>query len=209
MNKISNVLGLYVIVDPEHTGGRDCADVASSAVSGGAEVIQLRAKLMSGKTLYETALAIRELSRKTGALFIMNDAVDIAIAVGADGVHIGQDDMPLAAVRRLVGPDVIIGVSTHSVEEAEAAEAGGADYIGFGPMFSTPTKDSGTPKGPAGLRAIRGEVRIPVVAIGGINASNAPGVIEAGADAVAVISAVISRDDVEEAARDIVKAIRM
>lgn len=198
-----DIRGLHVIVDGEHTLGRGHADVASAALRGGACVIQLRDKRLTVRELYPIALELREITREYGAVFIVNDSVELALAVDADGVHLGQEDMPADVARRLMGPDRIIGVSTHSVDEAMAAERDGADYIGFGPMYVTATKDAGAAKGPEGLKLVRGCVRIPVVAIGGIKASNAKQVIEAGADGIAVITAVTAAADIEAAAREL------
>lgn len=199
-NKIS---GLYVICDPAYSKGRDILVVAAEALRGGARVIQLRDKSRSLRELYPVALELARLASEIGALFIVNDSVELAMAVGADGVHLGQDDLPLKAARKAAGNDFLIGISTHSLEDALAAQDEGADYIGFGPMFKTSTKDAGVPKGVEGLKAIRDRIKIPVVAIGGINADNTAEVIAAGADAVAVISAVSEADDIYMAAAGI------
>ena len=193
------VSGLYLIVDD--AGGWE--DVARAGIAGGARVIQLRGKSMPVRELYTVAVRLREITADAGVLFIVNDSVELALASHADGVHLGQDDMPLEMARRLMGPDRIIGVSTHSVRQATVAEAGGADYIGFGPIYQTSTKDAGEPKGPDGIREVREKVKIPIVAIGGINAGNVREVIAAGADAVAVISAVSGAEDMAAAARQI------
>lgn len=145
--------------------------------------------------------------RRAGALLIINDHADIAVAVGADGVHLGQDDLPLADARKVVGERLLIGISTHTREQALAAEAGGAGYIGFGPVFPTATKDAGPLRGIDGLREVRSAVRIPVLAIGGITAANAEAVVAAGADGVAVISAVLDAKDPGIAARKILTRI--
>jgi thiamine-phosphate pyrophosphorylase len=137
-----------------------------------------------------------------GALFIVNDRLDLALAVGADGVHVGQDDLPAPLARRLLGSHLILGVSTHDLTQAAAAAGAGADYIGFGPMFGTRSKETGyTPRGTAMLREVRDTVRIPIVAIGGITLENIGEVVAAGADAPAVISAVAGAPDVTAAAR--------
>ncbi len=198
------VSGLYLIVDDTPgPGGRGWEDVTRAGIAGGARVIQLRGKSLTVRELYPVVLRLREITREAGVLFIVNDSVELAMASHADGVHLGQDDMPLAVARRLIGPEKIIGVSTHGVEQAALAEAHGADYIGFGPIYETTTKDAGEPKGPDGLRLVREKVRIPIVAIGGITAGNTREVITAGADAVAVISAVSGADDMVAAARAI------
>lgn len=150
--------------------------------------VQYRDKGSSRRTLYRNALHIRTLTRECGAFFVMNDHADIAVAVDADGLHLGQDDLPIAAARRIAG-DKVIGISTHSREEALAATAGGADYIGFGPVFPTKTKDAGTPKGPDALAEIRALVPIPIIAIGGITSETCGSVLDAGASGVAVAAA--------------------
>lgn len=197
------IYGLYIISDTSVSRGRSHEEVVAAALTGGARVVQLREKWMGVRELYPVALRIRELTRQAGAAFIVNDMIDLAMAVGADGVHIGQDDMPATAARKILGPYMVIGVSTHSIQEAYAAVRDGADYIGYGPMFATGTKDAGEPKGPEGLREIRAKIELPIAAIGGINADNAASVIDAGADALAVISAVSGSDDMAAAAKAI------
>ena len=193
---------LYVITDRRLSRGRSHLEVARAAIEGGATAIQLRDKEATTRELIEAGLALRELTRERGVAFIVNDRVDVALAVEADGVHVGQDDMPAKLARRLMGPDKIVGVSASSVEEALRAEADGADYVSASPVFATPTKpDAPPPTGLEGLRAIVEAVRIPVVAIGGINEGNVEEVIRAGADGVAVISAVVAAPDIAAAAR--------
>jgi thiamine-phosphate pyrophosphorylase len=157
-------------------------------LSAGISWVQYRDKTSPRSVLYGRAMQIRAITHRFGALFIMNDHADIAVAVDADGVHLGQDDLPLSAARMLVGQR-IIGISTHCVAEAVAAEHAGADYIGFGPVFETATKDAGIPKGADALREIRSAVTIPIIAIGGIGAEHCPGLLAAGASGVAVASA--------------------
>lgn len=205
-NKIS---GLYVIIDAAFSGGRPYEDVAAGALRGGARVIQLREKSLSEKDIRPIALKLKELAAEAGAAFIVNDSPELAAAVGADGVHLGQGDMPIAEARKILGNGSIIGISTHSLEEALRAQEQGADYIGFGPMFATATKDSGSPKGADGLRAIRKHIKIPIAAIGGINAGNAADVIAAGADAVAIITAVIAAVDIAAAAKTLTAKIKV
>jgi thiamine-phosphate pyrophosphorylase len=146
--------------------------------------------------------------RRSGAAFIVNDHPDIAMAVEADGVHLGQDDLPVEVARKLMGGSRIIGVSTHSVEQARAAQSAGADYIGFGPIFTTRTKDAGPRQGIEGLRQVRKAVTLPVIAIGGINSGNLDEVLKAGADGVAVISAILSAPDPYDTAREMVDRIQ-
>jgi len=201
--------GLYVITDSKLARGRSHLEVARAAIAGGTSVFQLRDKEASTRQLVEIGLKLRELTRELGVTFIVNDRVDVALAVEADGVHVGQDDMPAKFARKLMGPDKIIGISAGSVAEAVQAEADGADYVSASPVFATPTKlDAPPPTGLEGLRAIAAAVRVPVVAIGGIKASNVEEVIVAGADAVAVVSAVVGAEDIEEAARELVSKIR-
>ncbi len=194
---------LYVIVTTSLCKGRDPVDVTRAAVRGGSGIVQLREKEMDGGEFLALARTLRAVCSELGALFIVNDRVDIAAASDADGVHLGETDVPLADARRLLGAGAIIGVSTHAIEEARQAEADGADYIGVGTIFATQTK---VPKRLAGLdyvREVASEIRIPGYPIGGMKAEVIPSVVEAGADRVAVCTAIISADDVEAAAREI------
>ena len=187
---------LYAIVDTAQTGGRPLAEVVDAMLAGGVSVLQLRAKDRPADEFLGMALDARERTERAGCLFIVNDRVDIALAARADGVHLGQDDLPLEAARPLMG-DRVIGISTHSVEQAEEAERGGANYIGFGPMFPTRTKETGyASRGPAMLRSVRNRVRLPIVAIGGITAENVALTWGSGADAAAMISYLTRGEDV-------------
>jgi thiamine-phosphate pyrophosphorylase len=193
---------LYIVTDRKASRGRDHMSMVRAALDGGADVIQLRDKDLSGRDLYALAREMASLVHASRARFIVNDRLDIALAAGADGVHLGQYDLPVAAARSLSPPSFIIGVSVGSVEEALAAERDGADYIALSPVFSTPTKDDAGPgHGLEVLREIKAAVKLPVIAIGGVNAGNVTEVVGAGADGVAVISAVLGADDVEAAAR--------
>ncbi len=196
---------LYVITDAQLSRGRSDLEVAEAAIRGGADVIQLREKTASGGTLYRVALELRELTRKANVSFIVNDRLDLALAVDADGVHVGQTDLPAFAARRILGPGRILGVTAETVEEALQAEKDGADYLGVGPVFEArgTKSDAGEPKGLEQIARIRGASRLPIVAIGGIKADNARRVREAGADVVAVISAIVAADDVAKAAREL------
>lgn len=169
-------------------------EMACLALESGIRWIQYRDKGSDRLDAYRTALALRELTRDFGACLIINDHVDIAAAVEADGVHLGQEDLPLREARKIMGYDKIVGISTHSVEEAAAAESEGADYIGFGPVFPTNTKEAGLPKGIGELKKINSSVRIPVVAIGGIDIDNCPSIFESGASAVATASSILHGD---------------
>lgn len=194
---------LCVITDPSLVPGRDHVAIAEAALAGGADMIQLRDKTGSLRDLLPQAQAVQALCRSRGAFFIVNDRVDLALAVGADGAHVGQEDLPADSARRLLGPQRVLGVSTHSLAQAEAAQQFGADYIGFGPMFATGTKDTGyTPRGLDALREVRGAVALPILAIGGISLENVSLVIEAGATAPAVISAVVAAPDIAAAAAE-------
>lgn len=197
-------LRLHVLTDHAWSRGRTTLTVAAAALDGGATVIQLRAKTASTRTLIEEGLALRRLTRERGALLIVNDRIDVALAVEADGGHVGQDDMPANLARRLLGPERILGVSAATLEEATAAEAAGANYLGVGPIFATATKaDAGPAIGIALLTEIAGCLSLPLVAIGGINAGNAAQAIQAGAAGIAVISAVVGAEDIAAAARDL------
>jgi thiamine-phosphate pyrophosphorylase len=193
---------LCVITDPTLAAGKDHVAIAAAALAGGADVIQLRDKQGGLRDLLGQARAIRALCRQAGATFIVNDRVDLALAAEADGAHVGQEDLPAEAARRLLGAGRILGVSTHSVAQAQAALAAGADYIGFGPMFATGTKDTGyAPRGPAGLMDVRRAVgTLPILAIGGITLEHVGDVIRAGATAPAIISAVVAAPDITAAA---------
>lgn len=189
----NNERALYLITD------RDIAclsnlKIAKAALSAGVKVIQLREKRLSKKEIFSEAVSIRDLTRSHNATFIVNDYIDIALAVDADGIHLGQDDMPMKEARRLLGSKKIIGISTHSVKQALRAQEEGADYIGFGPIFLTTTKEAGRPKGLKMLEEVRRNVSIPIAAIGGITPDTASDVLSAGADAIAVGSAILRGD---------------
>ena len=193
--------GLYVIVDPEVAGTRDLVEVARQAIEGGARLVQLRDKRPEKVLQMPRARALRKLCAKMGALFIVNDHVYIAVAVKADGVHVGQKDLPLKIVRRLAPPGMLVGCSTNNAQEARRAEADGADYVSVGRLYPTGSKEDTRPATPATLREVKAAVSVPVCAIGGINESNIDEVIAAGADMAAVMAAVIAAPDVREAAR--------
>jgi thiamine-phosphate diphosphorylase len=196
---------LYAIADPLDTG-RGPAELAAALLAGGAGLVQLRLKGARARELLEAALAIEPLCRRSGALFLVNDRPDVARGAGADGVHLGQDDVPVWVARRILGAGGVVGVSTHSVEEACAAEAAGADYVGVGPVYPTATKERGLPpRGVELVRAVRAAVRCPIVAIGGISAETAPEVWGAGADAVAMIGALARAADPAAAVRRVLR----
>ncbi len=205
--KIERLTGLYVIIDTQTLGQRDEIDAASKAIHGGAKVIQLRDKHHDKGELLTVAQKLKDLCCKSKVLFIVNDHLDIALAVDADGLHIGQDDLPLSVIRKELAIDKIVGLSTHTLAEAQKAETEGVDYIAVGSIFSSPTQKSARAAGLEHLRQVRQTISIPIVAIGGINKENIAEVIIAGADAAAVISAVIAQENIEAAARQLVKEI--
>ncbi|MGB8601452.1 MAG: thiamine phosphate synthase [Rhizomicrobium sp.] len=188
--------GYYFITDTHLSRAGNPADVAA-AVSAGVPVVQYRCKVADTRPLYDEARTLRAVCRGTATAFVVNDRVDIALAVGADGVHLGQDDMPIGPARRLLGPDKIIGLTVHNLAEARAAADAGADYLGVSPIFATATKqDAGPAAGLSLLKEIRAaDLGLPLVAIGGISLTNAPSVIAAGADMVCAISAVVANAD--------------
>lgn len=197
-------LDLYVITDEALAGDLPHATIAQRAVEGGATAIQLRDKSRPAKDLIRIGREICAITRRAGALFIVNDRLDIALASGADGVHLGQDDIRCDTARQIAPPGFVIGISVGSVDEAVEAERAGADYVALSPVFSTGSKaDAGPGLGLVQLRQIRAAVRIPVIAIGGIGPGNAGQVIDAGADGIAVISAVVSQPDIAAAARQL------
>lgn len=194
------IRGLYVIIDPDACRGRSPVEVARLALEGGASVVQWRDKRRDKGEQLPDARAIRDLCRERGVPFIVNDHADLAWALGADGVHVGQRDLPASLVRALL-PGAIVGVSTNDADEARRAVAQGATYVAVGSVFPTRTKATIRPADPDRVRQVRAAVDVPVVAIGGIDVSNVDLVIAAGADAAAVISAVCGADDPEAATR--------
>jgi thiamine-phosphate diphosphorylase len=201
------VRGLYVIIDPDACRGRDAVGVARAALAGGATVLQWRDKRREKGDQLADARAICDLCAGR-ALFIVNDHLDLALAARAGGVHLGQHDLPIDAVRPLAPEGFVIGVSTNNAAEARAAEAAGASYVAVGAVFATQSKEPERtrPASPERVREVKAAVRVPVVAIGGIDASNVGQVVDEGADAAAVIRAVCAADDPEAAAREIARA---
>lgn len=199
---------LYVITGEEFHPGRDLLEVMEEAIIGGAEIIQLRDKKSSKRILIEKAKMLRELTNKYEVTFIVNDHVDIALAVDADGIHLGQDDLPLPVARELVGPDKIIGISTHSIDEARQAEKEGADYIGAGPVYQTNSKsDVVAPVTTNYIQEVASEIKIPFVAIGGIKLHNVDEVLQAGATRICVISEVVGSPNVRSVSESLVQRI--
>ncbi len=193
--------GLYVIIDPDQCRGREPAWVAREAIAGGARLIQWRDKSREKGLQLTDVEAVLAACRAAGVPLVVNDHADLALAIGADGVHVGQKDLPVAAVRRIVPAEWIVGVSTNNVEEAVRAERAGASYIAVGNLFGTQSKADTRPATLETLRAVRAAVTVPVCGIGGVNESNVRDAIAAGAEMAAVISAVCGADDVREAAR--------
>lgn len=192
---------LYAVTDRAWVGEKTLYEQVEAAIRGGATCVQLREKQLDKAAFLEEARRIGALCKARGVPFIINDDLDIALACGADGVHVGQDDMPAAEVRRRAGRDLIVGVSAHNPEEARKAAADGADYLGAGAVFGTATKQNVTSLSHEGLKAICEAVDIPVVAIGGIGADNLMQLKGTGVDGVAVVSALFGAKDIEAAAR--------
>lgn len=199
--------GLYVILDRTAARGRDLGEILEAVLEAGGRLVQLREKTWPSGRLLPLAERLAGRCRQAGARLIVNDRVDLAVAVEADGVHLGQDDLPPERARPLLRPGMILGVSTHSPEQARAAQAAGADYVAVGAMFPTATKPEFELVGPDLVRKLRGEIRVPLVGIGGITLDNVAQVIRAGADAVAVISGVCGADDPRAATRRFLDAI--
>ncbi|BCJ85776.1 thiamine phosphate synthase [Effusibacillus dendaii] len=199
---------LYLITGTDFLKNRSLLDTVAAAIEGGADCVQLREKNASSRQLLQMAIDLRKLTAKYNVPLIVNDRVDIALAADADGVHLGQDDLPIDIARKMLGPNKIIGISTHNVEEAIEAERAGASYIGVGPFKPTSTKTDTQPVvGLAGIRQIRQAVSLPIVAIGGIQQPDVSDIIQSGANGVAVISAIMAADDVLAAASGIRAAV--
>jgi thiamine-phosphate pyrophosphorylase len=199
---------LYVILDRAATRGRALDEVLEGVIAAGGRMVQLREKEWPSGTLLPLAQRLRARCPTAGVTFIVNDRLDLALVLEADGVHLGQDDLPPRLARPLLRPGMLLGVSTHSAEQARAAQAAAADYVAVGSIFPTATKSSFELVGPGLLRELRGEIRLPLIAIGGITAANVGEAVRAGADGVAVISAVCGAPDPEDATRRLLDAIR-
>jgi thiamine-phosphate pyrophosphorylase len=199
---------LYVVLDRTAARGRDLDDLLAAVIEGGCRMVQLREKAWPSGRVLPLARQLRERCRRAGATFIVNDRVDLALAVEADGVHVGQDDLPAELTRPLLRSGMVLGVSTHTVEQARAARDDGADYVAVGSMFATATKPDFHLVGPALIRKLRADIRVPLVGIGGITHDNVAEVVRAGADGVAVISAVCAADDPAAATRRFLDVIR-
>lgn len=193
-------LSLYLVTDPVLCGSRGVEETCRLALEAGVRAVQLRDKNASTRELIRMAVILQNLCKRHGALFIVNDRIDVTLATGADGVHLGQNDMPVSLARKILGPDAVIGASARSPEEAESAWKEGADYIAANLVFSTETKtDLGEPLGVDAIAELKKASPLPLVAIGGINPSNVDIVRKAGADGIAVVSAIMSAEDVQHA----------
>ncbi|MFP3898173.1 MAG: thiamine phosphate synthase [Dehalococcoidia bacterium] len=207
-HRVQGIQGLYVVLDRQCLAGRDEVDIARQIIDGGARTIQLRDKAAvredNKRGLLLVAQELKELCRQAGLLFIMNDYLDLAIAVDADGLHIGQNDLPLPVVRKQLPIDRIVGCSVTTLSQAEKAQAEGADYIAVGSVYPTATKEAAIVVGLDRLKELRPAVSVPLVAIGGINPDNIGEVMAAGADAAAVVSAVLREDDLRGAVQQLI-----
>lgn len=196
---------LYLITDRKHTKA-PLSEAVRAALQGGVKAIQLREKDLPIRELLEVAKELRSATREFGAKLLINDRVDVAVAVEADGIHLGHQSMPVSAVRKIVGSNMMIGVSTHNIYEARDAEAGGADFVTFGPIFVTPSKmQYGNPVGLEALPDVKKHVCIPVFGLGGIKTGNMHDVMAAGADGVAMISAIFAADDIKAATENLIE----
>lgn len=188
----------YLVTAASRSAGRATPEVVAAALDGGLDVVQLRDKAATDRERYETGLRLRELTAEAGVPLLVNDRIDLAAAVDADGVHLGQTDLPVAVARERLGEDAVVGVSASTVEQAEAAEAAGADYLGVGAVYGTDSKDVSGDRDGIGVEriaAVADAVDVPVFGIGGIDASNAAPVVEAGATGVAALSAITAAED--------------
>jgi thiamine-phosphate pyrophosphorylase len=196
-------IDLYPVTCQELSLGRGNDEVLEGIIAGGARIVQLREKELAQQAFYEMACSFRHMTEAAGLLLIINDRLDVALACGADGVHLGQDDLPVAAARR-IAPQLLIGVSTHGLDQALAAQAGGADYVNIGPIFATATKKTGQhPLTPRAIREIAPRLTIPFTVMGGIDRTNIESVLEAGAAKVAVVTAVTRAPDIAAAVREL------
>jgi len=200
---------LYLVTDRDLLGGKELATTVEQAILGGVSLVQIREKNASSLNFFQTALLLKKLTERYKIPLIVNDRLDIALAVEADGLHIGQEDLPLSAARKILGPNKIIGVSAATLEEALAAQAGGADYLGVGAMFPTATKDDADRVSLQTLADIKRQVSIPVVAIGGINESNISQVMASGIEGVAVVSVIIASDDPQGSAQKLCQLMKV
>lgn len=198
--------GLYVILDPSACPARSLTDILQEAAGAGARLFQYRNKSAPMKEAYAEATVLRQVAAELGVMFIVNDRCDLALAVEADGVHLGQGDVPYHYARKVMGPEKLIGLSTHNPDHVREADNLKPDYIGFGPVFKPGSKQDHDPVvGVQGLAQIRPITSLPIFAIGGITIENVADVMKAGADGVAVISSIVSAPDVRQAVRDFIR----
>ncbi len=208
---MTNDFDVYLVTDAELSADRSTVEIVESAIRGGVDIVQLREKGANARERYELGKELRELTREAEIPLIVNDRVDLATAIDADGVHLGDDDLPISAAREQIGTDAIVGRSVSTPEAAREAESEGADYLGVGAVYGTTSKDTDPEQSNIGLdrvRAIRETTDLPFVGIGGVTPDNARPVVEAGADGVAVISAITAAEDPEAATRRLGNAVR-
>ncbi|MGD1120083.1 MAG: thiamine phosphate synthase, partial [Dehalococcoidales bacterium] len=206
--KVKKLVGLYGVVDTQWLKGKSHIEIAEQLIRGGAKIIQLRCKEGNTRDFLAAANDLKKMCAARDILFIVNDSLEVALAVDADGLHVGQEDLPAAIARKLLSIDMLLGVSVSNVAEAKKALADGADYLGVGAIFATATKESARAVGIEMIKEVKQAVDLPVVAIGGINENNLKGVIEAGADAAAVISAILQAKDIERATMQLTNIFR-
>lgn len=200
--------GVYLVTEEALSGGRTSEEIAVAALAAGIRIVQVREKEGTARRALEIALALRSVTRESGALLLVNDRLDLALAAGADGVHLGQDDLPVATARAILGPDALIGLSITDPAQLEAADVRDADYLGVGAVFPTSSKADARDTGLELLAAARAAVVLPIVAIGGITVHNAAAAVQAGADVLAVISAIAGAPDPGAAARRLLEVVR-
>ncbi len=208
---MSRNFDVYLVTDATLSGNRSTPEIVEDAIRGGVDIVQLREKGTSARNRYELGKELRELTREAGIPLVVNDRIDLAAAIDADGVHLGDDDLPVGVAREQLGGDAMIGRSVSTPEAARRAEAAGADYLGVGAVYGTTSKETAPDQsniGPDRIRAVRDATDLPFVGIGGVTAENARAVVEAGADGVAVISAITGADDPEAATRRLGAAVR-
>lgn len=199
---------LYAILDPAQSGGRPLGEATDALLAAGIRLLQYRDKSAPARELLENSVLLGGLVKKAGGTFIVNDRADVALAADADGVHVGQDDLPVELARKILGPSKLIGFSTHDLEQVAIADQISADYIAFGPIFATKSKEKPDPVvGLAGLRRAREATRKPLVAIGGITVENVRHVVDAGADSVAVMSGLLKASDLGAQTRAFLRAL--
>lgn len=208
MNKRNIDYALYLVTDRGYLGGRDLTDCVEKAILGGVTLVQLREKDCSSREFYSMARKVKAVTDYYQVPLVINDRLDIALAVDAAGLHVGKQDLPAAVARKILGADKIMGVSAATLQEALQAQREGADYLGVGAMFPTPTKTDVRRVSLAELKEIKERLTVPVVAIGGISESNLPDLRKTGIDGVAVVSAILGQEDIRRAAGDLLRIIR-